>query len=187
MFDIKGGENDKRHYTTVCWYPKGDQLVEWSHWWIITIRRFGKDTDSTLISLPLCKKVVDKGTNDLRLASTQGSVLQTALYVWTLRGYWSSYYDYMCGMVILRPNFLLATSVTFLILDSTGHPIQTIQAAYKGRVSMQEHCPAQADHFILFKALSSRLDTLGGDKVSMLNHKYPHKPLRKIKLAICNH
>ena len=29
--------------------------------------------------------------------------------------------------------------------------------------------------------------TLGGDKVSMLTHTYPHKPLRKIKVIICNH
>ena len=31
--------------------------------------------------------------------------------------------------------------------------------------------------------------TLGGDKVSrpMLTHTYPHKPLRKIKVTICNH
>ena len=29
--------------------------------------------------------------------------------------------------------------------------------------------------------------TLRGDKVSMLTHTYPHKPLRKIKVAICIH
>ena len=29
--------------------------------------------------------------------------------------------------------------------------------------------------------------TLGGDKVSMLTLAYPHKPLRKIKVTICNH
>ena len=29
--------------------------------------------------------------------------------------------------------------------------------------------------------------TLGGDKVSMLSHMYPHKPLGKIKATICNH
>ena len=28
--------------------------------------------------------------------------------------------------------------------------------------------------------------TLRGDKVSMLTHTYPHKPLRKIKMTICN-
>ena len=28
---------------------------------------------------------------------------------------------------------------------------------------------------------------LGGDKVSMLTHAYLLKPLRKIKVAICNH
>ena len=28
---------------------------------------------------------------------------------------------------------------------------------------------------------------LGGDKVSMLTHTYPHKPLRKIAMSICNH
>ena len=27
---------------------------------------------------------------------------------------------------------------------------------------------------------------LGGDKVSMLTHTYPYKPLRKIKVTICN-
>ena len=29
--------------------------------------------------------------------------------------------------------------------------------------------------------------SLGGDKVSMLTHTYPHKPLRKNKVTICNH
>ena len=29
--------------------------------------------------------------------------------------------------------------------------------------------------------------TLGGDKVSMLIHTYPHKPLQKVKVTICNH
>ena len=29
--------------------------------------------------------------------------------------------------------------------------------------------------------------SLGGDKVSMLTHTYPHKPLRKIEVTICNH
>ena len=29
--------------------------------------------------------------------------------------------------------------------------------------------------------------TLGGDKVSMLKHTYPHKPLGKIIVTICNH
>ena len=29
--------------------------------------------------------------------------------------------------------------------------------------------------------------TLGGDKVSMWTYAYPHKPLRKIKMTICNH
>ena len=28
---------------------------------------------------------------------------------------------------------------------------------------------------------------LKGDKVSMLTHTYPYKPLRKIEVAICNH
>ena len=28
---------------------------------------------------------------------------------------------------------------------------------------------------------------LEGDKVSMLTHTYPHKPLRKIEVTICNH
>ena len=27
----------------------------------------------------------------------------------------------------------------------------------------------------------------GGDKVNMLAHTYPHKPLRKIKVTICNY
>ena len=26
-----------------------------------------------------------------------------------------------------------------------------------------------------------------GDKVSMLTHTYPHKPLKKIEVTICNH
>ena len=29
--------------------------------------------------------------------------------------------------------------------------------------------------------------TLGGDKMRMLTHTYQHKPLRKIKVTICNH
>ena len=29
--------------------------------------------------------------------------------------------------------------------------------------------------------------TLGGDKASMFTHTYPHKPLGKIKVTICNH
>ena len=33
----------------------------------------------------------------------------------------------------------------------------------------------------------SRITHLGGDKVSMLTHTYPHKPLRMIKVTICNH
>ena len=28
---------------------------------------------------------------------------------------------------------------------------------------------------------------LGGDKVSMLTHTYPYKPLRNTEVAICNH
>ena len=28
---------------------------------------------------------------------------------------------------------------------------------------------------------------LKGDKVSMLTHTYPHKPLRKIEVTTCNH
>ena len=28
---------------------------------------------------------------------------------------------------------------------------------------------------------------IGGDKVSTLTHAYPHKPLRKIKVTLCNH
>ena len=30
-------------------------------------------------------------------------------------------------------------------------------------------------------------NTLGSDKVSKLTYAYPHKPLRKIKVTICNH
>ena len=29
--------------------------------------------------------------------------------------------------------------------------------------------------------------TLGGDQVSMLTHTYPHKPLKKIYVTMCNH
>ena len=29
--------------------------------------------------------------------------------------------------------------------------------------------------------------TLGGDKVGMLTHTHPHKPLRKIEVTIWNH
>ena len=35
--------------------------------------------------------------------------------------------------------------------------------------------------------VSPPISTLRGDKVSMLTHTYPHKPLRKIKVTICNH
>ena len=35
-------------------------------------------------------------------------------------------------------------------------------------------------HQIIFRSLR-------GDKVSMLTHIYPHKPLRKIEVTICNH
>ena len=35
--------------------------------------------------------------------------------------------------------------------------------------------------------LSLLLMTLRDDKVSMLTHIYPHKPLRKIEVTICNH
>ena len=31
------------------------------------------------------------------------------------------------------------------------------------------------------------LAPLWGDKLSMLTHIYPHKPLRKIEVTICNH
>ena len=41
--------------------------------------------------------------------------------------------------------------------------------------------------YIDFKSLNLHLWTLGGDKVSMLTHTYPHKPLRKIKVTMCNH
>ena len=33
----------------------------------------------------------------------------------------------------------------------------------------------------------THLPHLRGDKVSMFGHTYPHKPLRKIKMTICNH
>ena len=32
-----------------------------------------------------------------------------------------------------------------------------------------------------------KFGSLGGDKVSMLTHNYPHKPLRKIEVTICKH
>ena len=37
-----------------------------------------------------------------------------------------------------------------------------------------------------FKLATFKLP-LGDDKVSMLSHTYPHKPLRKTKVTICNH
>ena len=37
---------------------------------------------------------------------------------------------------------------------------------------------------LLYQAMT---ETLRGDKVSMLSHIYPHKPLRKIELTVCNH
>ena len=39
---------------------------------------------------------------------------------------------------------------------------------------------------VLTKTIVS-LNTLRGDKVSMLTHLYPHKPLRKTEVTICNH
>ena len=43
--------------------------------------------------------------------------------------------------------------------------------------------------FALFitKTNSLAWQTLRGDKVSMLIHSYSHKPLREIKVSICNH
>ena len=41
--------------------------------------------------------------------------------------------------------------------------------------------------FIMYHNWISFFFTLGGDKVSTLAHTYPHKPLRKIKVIICNH
>ena len=42
-------------------------------------------------------------------------------------------------------------------------------------------------HPIMQLRLESSFVTLGGDRVSMLTHTYPHKPLRKIKVTIWNH
>ena len=39
----------------------------------------------------------------------------------------------------------------------------------------------------LFHKVFISIIPFGGDKVSMLTHTYPHKPLRKIKMTICNH
>ena len=35
--------------------------------------------------------------------------------------------------------------------------------------------------------MSNNCGTLRGDIVSMLTHAYPQKPLRKIKVTVCNH
>ena len=40
--------------------------------------------------------------------------------------------------------------------------------------------PEQTSYFLINRPLR-------GDKVSILSHTYPHKPLRKIELTICNH
>ena len=34
---------------------------------------------------------------------------------------------------------------------------------------------------------ASKLISFRADEVSVLTHTYPHKPLRKIKVTICNH
>ena len=42
------------------------------------------------------------------------------------------------------------------------------------------------EEFVCLLFVSCRV-TVRGAKVSMLSHIYPHKPLRKIELTICNH
>ena len=41
-------------------------------------------------------------------------------------------------------------------------------------------------HHYMYIGVPSK-ETLGGKKVSMLAHTYPHKPLRKMKVTMCNH
>ena len=44
------------------------------------------------------------------------------------------------------------------------------------------------DLYVIFKYQESftMKQMLGGDKMSVLTHTHPHKPLRKINVAICN-
>ena len=43
------------------------------------------------------------------------------------------------------------------------------------------------DLYLLQQYEPSKINILGGDKVSKLTHTYPHESLSKIKVAICNH
>ena len=43
------------------------------------------------------------------------------------------------------------------------------------------------DHFPVIQFSGFNIYPLGTDKVSILAHTYPHKPLKKIKMTICNH
>ena len=53
------------------------------------------------------------------------------------------------------------------------------------------HTLKQLTHFCMInkhhQPCNPSLYTLGDDKMSMLTHTYPHKPLRNIKMTICNH
>ena len=51
------------------------------------------------------------------------------------------------------------------------------------RISKLYNCAATV-HCVYFIALNL---LHRGDKVSMLTHTYPHKPMSKIKVVICNH
>ena len=54
-----------------------------------------------------------------------------------------------------------------------------------GVTSICAHSSAGA--FEILRNLFSFTAALGGDKVSMLTHTYPHKPLGNIEVTICNH
>ena len=56
-----------------------------------------------------------------------------------------------------------------------------------GRFRPLNHQGLHPMHRIICGFLLIALFPLGGDKVSLLTHTYPHKTLRKIKVATCNH
>ena len=66
-----------------------------------------------------------------------------------------------------------------MVLDCYLPPLLTIPIPV---VSLSHKGDAQED-----TTHNISLYNRGSDKVSMLTHTYPHKPLRKIKATICNH
>ena len=68
----------------------------------------------------------------------------------------------------------------------------TVSATHAQR-QMQRHgvnhpLSSQSFRFVDTVIISlKRLESLRGTKVNMFTRTYPHKPLRKIKVTICNH